>query len=105
MKNDVIKAGRSFLITFMAILISMGMVYFFLHLNYIPKFSETNEIFRIQAGGAYDEYTDYLYPVIVGIFVRLGNVTGISLLWLLYFMQAGFLLLAFQKFLGRCQGK
>lgn len=101
MKNDVIKAGRSFLITFMAILISMGMAYFFLHLNYIPKFSETNEIFRIQAGGAYDEYTDYLYPVIVGIFVRLGNVTGISLLWLLYFMQAGFLLLAFQKFLGR----
>ena len=46
MKNYVIKAGRSFLITLMAILILMGIVFFFLHINHIPGFWETDEIIR-----------------------------------------------------------
>lgn len=100
MKNYVMKAGRSFLVTLMAILILMGIVFFFLHINHIPGFWETDEIIRIQTGGAYDEYTDYLYPVLVGIFIWLQQVTGITFIWLLYSLQAGLLLFALYKFIG-----
>jgi hypothetical protein len=101
MKSKLVVLGKSFLITVMTIQIIFGMVYFFLHWNNTSDYYETTEILSIAETGVYDDYTDFLYPVLIKGFLQLQQMFSISTFAFVYGMQAIIFIFSVFKLLGQ----
>ncbi len=101
MKSKLVVLGKSFLITVMTIQIIFGMVYFFLHWNNMSAYYETSEILSIAESGVYDEYTDYLYPVLIRGYLQIQQLFSLSSFAFVYSVQAIVFIFSVFKLLGQ----
>ena len=101
MKSKLVVLGKSFLITVMTIQIIFGMVYFFLHWNNTSAYYETSEILSIAESGVYDEYTDFLYPVLIRGYLQIQQLFSLSSFAFVYSVQAIIFIFSVFKLLGQ----
>lgn len=101
MKKNVIKWIQITIYICMGLQIVLGLLWAFSNLGNLPRFIECEEILAMSESLVVDEYTGYLYPLLIRGFGVFASISGIQTWSVLYVLQLAIAYGAYDYFLRK----